>query len=144
MIRLLILLAQARREMVRIVHPRAVNPVVIVDEPQNVETDMRRTALLVLHPQCTLRYLATHRNPYNLLYSLNPVQAYDLGLVKQIEVDGVLADADHNQVGLELVAVCTHGRCAEGGEVRVTTKGYRWRRGGAGAALQVVADGWAC
>jgi trk system potassium uptake protein TrkH len=29
MIRLLILLAQARREMVRIVHPRAVNPVVI-------------------------------------------------------------------------------------------------------------------
>jgi type III restriction enzyme len=84
---------------------QAVNPVVIVDEPQNFETDLRRTALLDLNPLCTLRYSATHRNPYNLLYSLNPVQAYDLGLVKQIEVDGVLGDADHNQAFIELLGI---------------------------------------
>lgn len=84
---------------------RAVNPIVIVDEPQNFETDIRRKALGELNPLCILRYSATHRNPYNLLYSLNPVQAYDLGLVKQIEVDGVLAEADHNQAYIQLVSI---------------------------------------
>jgi type III restriction enzyme len=78
---------------------------VIVDEPQNFETDIRRKALLDLNPLCTLRYSATHKNPYNLLYSLNPVQAYDLGLVKQIEVDGVQADASHNEAFIELVSI---------------------------------------
>ena len=33
------------------------------------------------------------------------MQAYDLGLVKQIEVDGVLADEDHNQAFVELVGI---------------------------------------
>ena len=86
---------------------KSVNPIVIVDEPQNFETDIRRRALLDLNPLCTLRYSATHKNPYNLLYSLNPVQAYDLGLVKQIEVDGVQADANHNQAFIELISIDT-------------------------------------
>ncbi len=80
-------------------------PIVIVDEPQNFETDIRRKAIFDLNPLCTLRYSATHKNPYNLLYSLNPVQAYDLGLVKQIEVDGVLADANYNEAFIELIAI---------------------------------------
>ena len=84
---------------------KAVNPIVIVDEPQNFETDIRRRALMELNPLCTLRYSATHKNPYNLLYSLNPVQAYDLGLVKQIEVDGVLADDSYNQAFIELISI---------------------------------------
>src|SRR5690606_34197012 len=74
-------------------------------EPQNFETDIRRKALMDLNPLCTLRYSATHTNPYNLLYSLNPVQAYDLGLVKQIEVDSVLADESYNQAFIELVGI---------------------------------------
>lgn len=84
---------------------RAVNPIVIVDEPQNFETDVRRKALGDLNPMCTLRYSATHKNPYNLLYALSPVQAYDQGLVKQIEVDGVVADEDYNQAYVELLAI---------------------------------------
>jgi type III restriction enzyme len=96
---------KGERAFAPIEYIQAVNPVVIVDEPQNFETDLRRTALLDLKPLCTLRYSATHRNPYNLLYSLNPVQAYDLGLVKQIEVDGVLGDADHNQAFIELLSI---------------------------------------
>lgn len=96
---------KGERAFAPIEYIQAVNPVVIVDEPQNFETDLRRTALLDLNPLCTLRYSATHRNPYNLLYSLNPVQAYDLGLVKQIEVDGVQADADHNQAFIELLSI---------------------------------------
>jgi type III restriction enzyme len=77
-------------------------PIVIVDEPQNMETDIRKAAIHNLNPLCTLRYSATHRNLYNLVYSLNPVQAYDLGLVKQIEVDGISSDSNYNAAFVQL------------------------------------------
>jgi type III restriction enzyme len=96
---------KGERAFAPIEYIKAVNPIVIVDEPQNFETDVRRRALSDLNPLCTLRYSATHKNPYNLLYSLNPVQAYDLGLVKQIEVDGVQADDDQNQAFVELLSI---------------------------------------
>lgn len=44
------------------------HPVVILDEPQNLETDIRKRAIGRLNPLCTLRYSATHRNAYNLIY----------------------------------------------------------------------------
>lgn len=75
---------------------RATSPVVIVDEPQNMETDKRREAISNLNPLCTLRYSATHKNLYNQVYRLDPVKAYDLGLVKQIEVDSVVVDNANN------------------------------------------------
>ena len=37
-------------------------PIVIVDEPQNMETDNRKKAVDNLNPLCTLRYSATHTN----------------------------------------------------------------------------------
>jgi type III restriction enzyme len=37
-----------------------------------------------------------------LLYQLNPVKAYDLGLVKQIEVDSIYAEHSHNQAFIRL------------------------------------------
>jgi len=72
-------------------------PIVIVDEPQNMETDIRKKAIENLNPLCTLRYSATHTNRYNMVYSLNPVQAYDLGLVKHIEVDSIITENDFNE-----------------------------------------------
>ncbi len=96
---------KGERAFAPIEYIKAVNPIVIIDEPQNFETDIRRKALQELNPLCTLRYSATHKNPYNLLYSLNPVQAYDLGLVKQIEVDGVQADNNHNEAFIELLSI---------------------------------------
>lgn len=71
-------------------------PIVIVDEPQNMETEKRIAAIQNLNALCTLRYSATHRNVYNLTYSLNPVKAYDLGLVKQIEVDSIIEENAYN------------------------------------------------
>ena len=76
---------------------RVAAAVVIVDEPQNMESEQSRQAIEGLNPLCTLRYSATHRNLYNLLYRLTPVDAHELGLVKQIEVDSVLDDPDYNQ-----------------------------------------------
>ena len=91
------LINKARETGVRpIEYLQATRPIVVVDEPQNLETDARKAALAELHPLATLRYSATHKAFYNLVYSLNPVQAYDLGLVKQIEVDGITADGNYN------------------------------------------------
>jgi len=81
------------------------NPIVIVDEPQNFETAVRRQAISNLNPLCTLRYSATHRNLYNLIYSLNPLQAYDMGLVKQIEVDGITSDSNYNAAYVSLKGI---------------------------------------
>ncbi len=65
-------------------------PVVIIDEPQSVDTSSgatkARQAIKTLNPLFALRYSATHIKPFNLLYKLDPIQAYDLRLVKQIEV----------------------------------------------------------
>ncbi|MFN3605358.1 MAG: DEAD/DEAH box helicase family protein [Leptonema sp. (in: bacteria)] len=75
---------------------QSTNPIVIVDEPQNMETEKRKKAIESLNPLCTLRYSATHKNFYNLVYSLNPAKAQDLGLVKQIEVDSVIEENSFN------------------------------------------------
>lgn len=84
---------------------QSTNPIVIVDEPQNMETEIRKRAIERLNPLCTLRYSATHTNLYNLMYSLNPVKAYDLGLVKQIEVDSVLSENDFNSSFIQVESV---------------------------------------
>ncbi|HNT79593.1 MAG TPA: DEAD/DEAH box helicase family protein [Bacteroidia bacterium] len=85
------------------------NPIVIVDEPQNMETEIRKKAIEKLNPLCTLRYSATHTYLYNLMYSLNPVKAYDLGLVKQIEVDSVVSENDFNSTFIQLEAITRSG-----------------------------------
>ena len=66
---------------------QAARPIVIIDEPQSVDsTEKAQEAIKALNPLCTLRYSATHRNPYNLVYRLDPVRAFALRLVKQIVV----------------------------------------------------------
>jgi type III restriction enzyme len=88
---------------------QATKPIVIVDEPQNMETDVRRNAIESLNPFCTLRYSATHRQLYNHIYSLNPVRAYQLGLVKQIEVDGIVAEDNLNSAFIHVEDVLFKG-----------------------------------
>ncbi len=76
---------------------QAARPVVIIDEPQSVDsTDRAQEAIKALNPLCTLRYSATHRNPYNLIYRLDPVRAFELKLVKQIMVASPQAEGSAN------------------------------------------------
>lgn len=84
---------------------QATNPIVIVDEPQNMESEQARTAIENLKPLCTLRYSATHKHAYNLLYRLDPVRAYDLKLVKRIEVDAILDEPDFNKPFIEVKSI---------------------------------------
>ena len=81
---------------------QASRPVLILDEPQNMESENRIAALASLHPLFALRYSATHRNPYNLIYRLTPYDAYRQGLVKRIEVASIIEEDNQNQPFLRL------------------------------------------
>jgi type III restriction enzyme len=114
---------QVRETGVRpIEYIQATNPVVIVDEPQNMETDIRKQAIARLNPLCTLRYSATPRNSYNLVYKLDPVMAYELGLVKQIGVDSVLEVSNANQAYVEIEGFKT-GKRSLSAKLRIWVNG---------------------
>ena len=86
---------------------QAARPVLILDEPQNMESELRVKALSALDPLLALRYSATHRNHYNLVYRLSPFEAYRQGLVKRIEVASVIKEDDTNQVFVRLESIRT-------------------------------------
>lgn len=81
---------------------QASRPILILDEPQNMESEKSVAALAALDPLLALRYSATHRNPYNLVYRLSPADAYRQGLVKKIEVASVIREDDVNQAFIRL------------------------------------------
>ena len=56
------------------------NPIVIMDEPQNMESPKAKESINSLKPLCTLRYSATHRDKYNLLYSLDPGKSFPVAV----------------------------------------------------------------
>lgn len=82
------------------------NPIVIVDEPQSVDTtDRSKEAIASLNPMCTLRYSATHVEKHHMLYKLDSVDAYEQKLVKQIEVAGIEVKDGHNKAYIKLLSV---------------------------------------
>lgn len=58
-----------------------------------------------LNPLVAFRYSATHIEPYNIIYSLDPIQAYDLRLVKQIEVSSIEAEDNVNEVFIRIDSI---------------------------------------
>jgi len=82
------------------------HPIVIIDEPQSVDnTPKSKEAIASLNPLCVLRYSATHRERINLLYRLTPVDAYQMGLVKQISVSSNQVSGGFNQAYVRLLSV---------------------------------------
>jgi type III restriction enzyme len=84
---------------------QATRPVLILDEPQNMESEKSIAALSLLNPLFAPRYSATHRNPYNVVYRLTPYDAYRQGLVKRIEVASVIKEGDTAQPYLRLASI---------------------------------------
>lgn len=79
------------------------NPIVIIDEPQSVDnTAKSKGAIRSLNPLFVLRYSATHKEEYNKVYRLTPVDAFQQKLVKGICVDSVLQEADLNGAYVKL------------------------------------------
>ena len=82
------------------------NPIVIIDEPQSVDnTEKSKEAIASLNPLCILRYSATHRVLYNLMYRLTPVDAYQENLVKHIEVASITSDNSSTKAYVKLLSV---------------------------------------
>ncbi|MGB3291094.1 MAG: DEAD/DEAH box helicase family protein [Burkholderiaceae bacterium] len=69
-------------------------PVVIIDEPQNMASPLRRRVIATLNPLVALRYSATHKEPFNLIHRLGAKKAAELGLVKRVSVKGIVAGSD--------------------------------------------------
>ncbi len=72
----------------------AVNPIVIVDEPQSVigvtgTKNVTRDSLGKFNPLFYINYSATHRENFNMIYRLDAVDAYQQQLVKKITVKGI-------------------------------------------------------
>lgn len=66
-------------------------PILIVDEPQSVEGGLKgagRKALAAMSPLAMFKYTATPVNVVHTLYRLDAFDAFQLGLVKRIWVDG--------------------------------------------------------
>jgi type III restriction enzyme len=84
---------------------QATRPILILDEPQNKESELRVKALAALNPLLALRYSATHKNSYNVVNRLTPFEAYRQGLVKRIEVAGVEKEDDANQAFMRLMEI---------------------------------------
>lgn len=68
-------------------------------------TDKAQEAIKALNPLCTLRYSATHRNPYNLVYRLDPVRAFELKLVKQIIVASPVGEGAANDALVRIESI---------------------------------------
>jgi type III restriction enzyme len=89
---------------------QAVRPVLILDEPQNMESELSVAALASLNPLFALRYSATHRNPYNVVYRLTPFDAYRQSLVKRIEVASVIQEDNANLPFIRVDEIATKKR----------------------------------
>lgn len=87
---------------------RATHPILIVDEPQSVDGNLKdgagKTALAAMSPMCTLRYSATHIAKHHMVYRLDAVDAYERKLVKQIEVASLMVEEAHNKAYVKFVS----------------------------------------
>lgn len=82
------------------------NPFVIIDEPQSVDTTPKsKEAIASLNPLCTLRYSATHVDKHNCVYKLDAIDAFEMNLVKQIEVASFATVDYHNRAYMLLKSV---------------------------------------
>ena len=94
-------------------------PILILDEPQNMESAKSKEALRTLHPLFALRYSATHKSSPNLVYRLTPFDAFQRNLVKKIQVRGVTEQENFNRPVLALQAVT-----GTGSAIRAAVKTY--------------------
>lgn len=118
---------------------RATRPIVIVDEPQTVDGGLQgsgKKALDEMNPLCTLRYSATHVDKHHMVYRLDAVDAYERGLVKQIEVASANIEGDHNKPFVRLIEA-TSKRGAITARVELDVQG----QGGVRRMEKVVRDG---
>ncbi len=96
---------------------KQVAPIIIIDEPQSVDGvsapdasgkqkgGKGKEAVDNMAPLFTIRYSATHKFSYHMVYKLDAVAAYNQGLVKEIRVAAARVEDAHNLPYVSLTAV---------------------------------------
>lgn len=97
-------------------------PIVIMDEPQNMGSQISKDALRTLKPLFSLRYSATHKDTPNLVYRLTPVEAFRRNLVKKIQVVGIEQVDTGGKALMSLKTVKGTGRSAKATIIASTNK----------------------
>lgn len=88
----LIMLQEARDDFGSLAPIEAIaqiRPIIIIDEPQSVEGATATEQIPKFNPLMILRYSATHKNLFNLVYKLDALDAYRQRLVKKIAIKGI-------------------------------------------------------
>ena len=60
------------------------NPIMIIDEPQSVEGKQTKERLKDFKPLFTLRYSATHKEKYDMVYRLDAMDAYNQNWLRRL------------------------------------------------------------
>ncbi len=76
-----------------------------MNRSQLIIQNKSKDAIASLNPICTLRYSATHKQLYNLMYRLTPVDAYQENLVKHIEVASITSNEASTEPYIKLKSV---------------------------------------
>ncbi len=109
-----------------------VRPIFILDECQNYTTETAKAALRTMHPLFALKYSATAGvkdsediwQYDNLIYQLDPLQAFRGNLVKRIQVIGVTEGSNANTQAFFRINKLAAGPKAEV-EVKISKNGIR-------------------
>lgn len=80
-------------------------PVLILDEPQSIEWEKTKVKLKDFNPLFTLRYSATHKEDFSMMYKLTPWDAYKSWLVKQVWVIWINESSDSNLPNIEALKI---------------------------------------
>lgn len=80
-------------------------PILILDEPQSIEWEKTKLKLKDFNALFTLRYSATHKEDYSMIYKLTPWDAYKRWLVKQVWVASIASTNDSNYPSIECVKI---------------------------------------
>lgn len=84
----------------------ATRPIVIIDEPQLVDTTTNaQKSIELLEPLASFRYSATHNRESNLIYSFDSIDAYEGEYVKQIEVASFSTKDYDNQAYIKVKSI---------------------------------------
>jgi type III restriction enzyme len=86
------------------------NPILIIDEPQSVDGESTLKSMQEFKPLFAIRYSATHKVLYNQVFRLDALDAYNMKLVKKIQVKGISLKGSTSTTGylyLEQISLST-------------------------------------
>lgn len=84
---------------------RKTNPIIILDEPQNMMSENAKDRIKSLNPTAIFRFSATHKDSSNLIFKLDSNDALEQKLVKKAEALSVVQVHTRNEAYIKLISI---------------------------------------